>query len=268
MTHDTVLDDTPAPTTTGPADLLRDRLQALVGVIDASWEDALAIDRDFVGAYLDLAEVPECKSHLDAKTRALIALAVSASVTTLDPHGIATAAAQAARAGATREEALEAVHLVSVLGIHTFVIGVPVLAEVAERHGLTVTSWEPLTTEQERIRERFREQRGYWSEMNETLLRTDPEFFEAYTGYSSHPWVHGSLSPKVRELIYIAIDLAPSHLFTSGIGPHIENALRYGATVPEILEAMEVTAQAGIASVRAAAPIIRQVFGSEIEPTS
>jgi len=41
---------------------------------------------------------------------------------------------------------------------------------------------------------------------------------------------------------------------------HID-ALRYGATAAEIVETMQVTALVGIASVRAAAPVIREVFG-------
>ncbi|MFF0815013.1 carboxymuconolactone decarboxylase family protein [Rhodococcus sp. NPDC003318] len=261
-----------APNTTDPVDIdspdhpqpgntIRDRLIRIAGELDESWESTLAIDDDFVGAYVDLAEVPENKAHLDPKSRALIALAVSASVTTLDPAGVRTAATAAARAGATREEALEAVHLVSVLGVHCMVTGIPELSAVAAAHGTQVVSDAPLDAEQERIRDEFRARRGYWSAMNETLLRVDATWFEAYTRYSSHPWVNGSLTPKLRELIYIAIDLSPTHLFTAGVRPHIENALRYGATVDEIVETLEVTALVGIASLRSAAPTIAEVFG-------
>lgn len=239
---------------------LRERLEAVVGEIDGSWGVALGIDSDFVSAFVDLAQVPAQSRVLDAKSRALIALAVSASVTTLDPAGIRTAAIQAARAGATREEALEAVQLVSVLGVHTLATGFPVLSEVLEAEGGCLVPETPVSERQERIRDRFREQRGYWSDLNEVQLRVDPDWFEAYTAYSSHPWLEGSLSPKLRELIYVAIDLSPTHLFTAGVRPHIENALRYGATPEELVETLEVTALVGIASHRAAAPVIRDVF--------
>ncbi len=254
-------DDTSAPAT--QADAVKPRLEAMAGTLDESLRAALEIDTDFVAAYLDLVQVPGRTWRLDDKTRALIMLAVTSAVTTLDSAGIRTAAEQAHRAGATRDEAMEAVHLVAVLGIHSYVTGIPPLADVAEAQlGQKLVDEEPLTGERARIREAFTSQRGYWSPMNETLLRADPEWFRAYTNYSSHPWVHGVLSPKVRELIYIAIDLSCTHLFDTGVRPHIENALRYGATVEELIEVLAVIAPLGFASVRAAAPIVREIFGT------
>lgn len=240
-----------------------DRLEALVGTLDASWRAALAIDADFLTAYVDLAEVPVRQGRLTAAERALIALGVTAAVTTLDHAGMRTALEQAKAAGVARDEALEAVHLVSVLGVHSLVTGYPEIARVAERHGEKLVPDGALSTDQERIKQAFTAQRGYWSPLNEMLVRVDPAMFEAYTAYSSHPWVHGSLSPKLRELIYVAIDLSPTHLFTAGVGPHIENALRYGATVGELVETLEVTALSGIASLRAAAPLILEVYGDK-----
>lgn len=242
---------------------LRRRLEELVGALDDSLEVALDIDADFVAAYVDLAQVPGRTWLLDDKTRALIMLATTSAVTTLDREGIRTAAVQAHRAGASREEAMESVHLAAVLGIHSYVTGIPPLVEVARAHGRTLVDEEPLEGDRARIREEFTSQRGYWSTMNETLLRADPEWFSAYTRYSSHPWLHGALSPKVRELIYIAIDLSCTHLFDTGVRPHIENALRYGATIEEILEVLAVIAPLGFASVRVAAPIVREIFAAD-----
>ncbi|GAA4046158.1 hypothetical protein GCM10023063_36590 [Arthrobacter methylotrophus] len=236
-------------------------LEGLIGSLDAQWQAAVDIDHDFVRAYIALAQVPERKSRLDPVSRALISLAVSASVTTLDPAGIRTAAVQAQRAGATRAQALEAIHLVSVLGVHSLVTGFPEVAAVLKGHGEQLVSEQPLSAAQLELKDHFETRRGYWSSMNEMLLRVDQDMFAAYTEYSSHPWVHGELSPKLRELIYIAIDLSPTHLFTAGVGPHIENAIRYGATTEEIVETLEVTALVGISSLRTSAPIIQEVFG-------
>ena len=253
-----------APARPATIDAVRRRLEATVGSVDESLRAALEIDTDFVSAYLDLVHVPGREWILDDKTRALILLATTSAVTTLDAAGIRTAAEQAHRAGASREEAMEAVHLAAVLGIHSFVIGVPIFAEVVEEQtGQDLIDDAPLSGERARIQEAFLSQRGYWSPMNETLLRAYPEWFAAYTNYSSHPWVHGVLTPKVRELIYIAIDLSCTHLFDTGLRPHVENALRYGATVEEIGEVLAVIAPIGFASVRAAAPIVREIFGPD-----
>ena len=80
---------------------LRRRLEELVGALDDSLEVALDIDADFVAAYVDLAQVPGRTWLLDDKTRALIMLATTSAVTTLDREGIRTAAVQAHRAGAS-----------------------------------------------------------------------------------------------------------------------------------------------------------------------
>lgn len=240
-----------------------DRLQSLIGELDDAWRAALAIDEDFLAAYVDLAEVPERQGRLTPAERALISLGVTAAVTTLDHAGMRTALVQAKAAGVTRDEALEAVHLVSVLGVHSLVTGYPEIGRVAAEHGETLVPDGDLSADQERIKAAFTTQRGYWSPLNEMLVRVDPAMFEAYTAYSSHPWVKGTLSPKLRELIYVAIDLSPTHLFTAGVGPHIENAIRYGATVGELVETLEVTALSGIASLRAAAPIVLDVYGAE-----
>ncbi|MFJ5107530.1 MULTISPECIES: carboxymuconolactone decarboxylase family protein [unclassified Glutamicibacter] len=236
-------------------------LQQLVGELDQNWQAAVEIDPEFVAAYLDLARVPERRARLDGASRALISLAVSACVTTLDPEGIRTAAVQAREAGATREQALEVIQLVSVLGVHTVVTGFPEVESVAQSRGLQLVDGRELSDKQLATKEKFESKRGYWSGMNEMLLRVDHDWFAAYTDYSAHPWINGDLTPKLRELIYIAIDLSPTHLFTAGVGPHIENAFKHGASLEEIVETLEITALVGISSLRTAAPIIREIFG-------
>ncbi len=48
------------------------------------------------------------------------------------------------------------------------------------------------------------------------MLWLDADFFEAYTHFSSVPWVTGVLEPKVKELIYTAFDVSATHLYISG----------------------------------------------------
>ena len=88
------------------------------------------------------------------------------------------------------------------------------------------------------------------------MLELDPEIFATYTDFSSVPWRTGTLSPKVRELVYIAFDTAATHLYVKGLKLHIENALGYGATPQEILEVMEIASVIGIHAVTTAAPIL------------
>ncbi len=113
-----------------------------------------------------------------------------------------------------------------------------------------------MPTRQEELKERFISARGYWSELWDGVLELDPDYFEAYLAFSSVPWQKGPLEPKVKELVYIAIDAATTHLYVPGIRIHIQNALRHGATVQEIMEVYELTSLLGIHTATVGVPIL------------
>jgi alkylhydroperoxidase/carboxymuconolactone decarboxylase family protein YurZ len=114
----------------------------------------------------------------------------------------------------------------------------------------------PLNANQERIKAEFTHNRGYWHPFWDEMLELDPDLFETYTAFSSVPWKKGTLSPKVKELVYIAFDTAATHLYVPGLKLHIENAIGYGATAQEILEVMEIASVIGIHAATTAVPIL------------
>src|SRR5579859_7627079 len=97
-----------------------------------------------------------------------------------------------------------------------------------------------------KIRQDFIDARGYWSRGWDPLLDIAPDYFEAYAKLSSVPWKTGTLSPKIKELLYIAIDASTTHMYEPGLRVHIRNALRYGATAAEIMEVYQLTSVLGI----------------------
>jgi alkylhydroperoxidase/carboxymuconolactone decarboxylase family protein YurZ len=115
------------------------------------------------------------------------------------------------------------------------------------------------TTQTERkkqLRDEFIEARGYWNEFWDALLELDEGFFEAYTRFSSVPWKHGPLDPKIKEFVYIAVDAAATHLYVPGIRQHIRQAISHGATAEEIMEVLELTATLGIHACNIGVPIL------------
>ena len=82
-----------------------------------------------------------------------------------------------------------------------------------------------LTAEQKKLRDDFIEARGYWNEFWDGLLTLDPDFFQAYLTFSGVPWKKGPLEPKFKELIYIAIDAATTHLYEPGLRQQIMEVL-------------------------------------------
>jgi alkylhydroperoxidase/carboxymuconolactone decarboxylase family protein YurZ len=109
---------------------------------------------------------------------------------------------------------------------------------------------------QRQLRQDFVEARGYWNPFWDGLLTLDPDFFEAYLNFSAVPWRKGVLEPKIKELIYTAIDAATTHLYEPGLRTHIRNALRYGATKEEIMEVLELVSVLGIHSCTLGVPVL------------
>jgi len=237
---------------------IKDEFIQVRGTWGDAWEDILRLDPEFLAAYLKFSAVPWRKNHLDDKVKELIYVAVDANATHLYLPGVRQHIQAALKCGATSQEIMEVLELSATLGIHAMNIGVPVLVEVLQEKGLRAGP-APLTEHQEKIKAEFTETRGYWHPFWDEMLELDPELFAAYTEFSSHPWHHGTLEPKVKEFIYIAFDTAATHLYVKGLKLHIENAVGYGATAQEILEVMEIASVLGMHAVTSAAPILAEL---------
>jgi alkylhydroperoxidase/carboxymuconolactone decarboxylase family protein YurZ len=209
----------------------------------------------FLHSYLEFSAVPWRKSHLPDKVKELIYIAVDSNATHMYLPGARQHIQAALGHGATPAEIMEVLELCATLGIHAMNIGVPILVEVLTEKGMRTGPAE-LTEYQQEVKATFTATRGYWHEFWDEMLELDPETFAAYTDFSSVPWQHGSLEPKVKELIYIAFDTAATHLYVKGLKLHIENAIGYGATAEEILEVMEIASVLGIHAVTSVAPIL------------
>jgi alkylhydroperoxidase/carboxymuconolactone decarboxylase family protein YurZ len=222
------------------------------------WDQVLTLDPDFFEAYLNFSAVPWRHGVLEPKVREFIYIAIDASTTHLHAAGTRTHMRNALRLGATREEIMEVLQLISVLGIHSVTDGVPLLVEEMAAAGRSAELPQPGAggEREARLKAEFTAARGYWSELWDHVLALSPDFFEAYMHFSSVPWKHGMLAPKVKEFIYIAIDAATTHLYAPGTRVHIRNAIRLGATRQEIMEVLELTSVLGIHSTTHGVPIL------------
>jgi alkylhydroperoxidase/carboxymuconolactone decarboxylase family protein YurZ len=222
------------------------------------WSDALDLalkeDSAFFRDYLAMANVALESDHLEPKLCDFVMIAASASVTHLNSEAVALHIEGALRHGATRKEIAEVLQISSVLGIHAYMVGVPVLLEELVAAGTSLDDAFPLDEKFERVKSQFTEQRGYWSEQLQSMVRTSPAFFEGYTAFSSTPWRSGTLAPVVKELLYVAIDVSTTHLFEPGVRIHTRNALRYGATPEQILQVMQIVSCLGMQSFLLGAP--------------
>lgn len=97
-----------------------------------------------------------------------------------------------------------------------------------------------------------------WNPMWDMLEEMDPDYLEAFLAFRAVPQTQGPLPQKTKELIFIAINAATTHLWAPGIRRHMQNALREGATKEEILEVIQLTSIMGIHSMALAMPILAE----------
>lgn len=236
---------------------LKEQFTAARGYWSDLWHDVLDLDADFFEAYMHFSSVPWQSGTLDPKVRELIYIAIDVSTTHLYDPGTRVHIQNALRYNATREEIMEVIELTSVLGIHTCTVGVPILVDELRRANRQAELPHPELSEREQqLKAEFIANRGYWSDLWNDLLVLSPDFFAAYLELSSVPWRKGRLEPKVRELIYVAIDAATTHLYEPGIRIHIRNALGYGATGKEIMEVFQLASVLGIHSCTSGVPLL------------
>lgn len=235
------------------------------GTWSEAWEAVVRLDPDFLEAYLRFSAVPWRDGPLPAKVKEFIYIAIDANATHMYLPGVRQHIKAALDHGATGAEIMEVLELTATLGIHAMNVGMPVLAEVLRELGRLPAAPE-LDARQREIKEEFTRVRGYWHSSWDDTLQFAPELLAAYLEFSGVPWRGGSLEPKVKEFIYIAFDVAATHLYRTGLKIHVANALGYGATPEEITEVMEIAAVLGVHAVTTSAPLLAEELAARAQP--
>jgi alkylhydroperoxidase/carboxymuconolactone decarboxylase family protein YurZ len=238
-----------------PADL-RAAFEASTGFWPDMLDGVVEGDPELFEMFERYASVPYRRGALAPQVREFIGLAVNASTTHLFEPAIRAHIKNALALGASRDELIEVLELASAVGIHTATIAMPLLRRELEDHGQP-TGGE-LSEHQHEVKNAFTEGRQSWTELLEDFLRLDADWLEAYVAYSTVSWKRGALSPKVKELIYTAIDCQTTHLYAPGTRFHIRNALNQGASRDEILEVLELVSVIGIHTLVMAMPILAE----------
>lgn len=115
-----------------------------------------------------------------------------------------------------------------------------------------------LTPEQERLKAAYVRARGYWTDWTEALLRFSPHFLNLYARYGGYPAAHGPLSPRMCELIYVALDASSTHLFESGLRLHMALAVKHGATPAQVMEVLAMATEQGLGGTRIGVEILAE----------
>ncbi|WP_329000096.1 carboxymuconolactone decarboxylase family protein [Kribbella sp. NBC_00709] len=106
----------------------------------------------------------------------------------------------------------------------------------------------------------------WWPDLDPVL--EDTELAEAYVRFAQVAAARGALSPKVRELVLLAVNASTTTLHEPSINRHIREALHHGASREEIVEVFEVVSVLGIHSAHTGLPVLLEILTEEglIEP--
>jgi len=223
------------------------------------WDhDALAKFREwdpiFIDQCLKMSNSPWTSNILPRKDVELISLAVNAAITNLSAGGTRRHIRGALEAGATRDEILMIIKIASLLSIHTASLGAPILLEEAKAAGVKLAPKEQVATP---VCDKMKAA-GQWNTGWGGFFDIDPAWTEAIIAASLPVYTSGILSPKLAELLSIAVDASITHMYAPGTRRHIRSALKLGATMEEIMEVLKICVSQGMQSGNLAIPILAE----------
>ena len=95
------------------------------------------------------------------------------------------------------------------------------------------------------------------------MLEYSPAYVLAYLNFSAYVADRGTLSPRFRELLYVATNCTPTHMFEKGLRNHARQALALGATRDELMSVVATVSAMGFYSYVLTAKAVAEVKPSE-----
>jgi len=200
-----------------------------------------------------MSQDPWTSGILPRKDVELISLAVSAACTNLSTEGTRRHIRGALEAGASREEILMILEIAGLLSIHTCSLGAPILLEEAKAAGVKAKPKKAQTPVCDKMKSA-----GQWNTAWDEFFEIDPKWTEAIIAASIPIYTSGVLSPKLAELLSIAVDASITHMYAPGTRRHIKTALKLGATVEEIMEVLKICVAQGMQACNVGIPILAE----------
>jgi alkylhydroperoxidase/carboxymuconolactone decarboxylase family protein YurZ len=202
-----------------------------------------------------MANNPWATGVLPVKWIELICIGLNAASTHRNEPGVRRHVRAALQVGATREEVLGTLKGVSVLGIHSVAVSLPILLEEAALAGVQPTPQEVRNIATPVI-DRMRAA-DLFNPAWEAIYQLDPRWLEEFLDMGADLYT-GALPANLVELMAIAVDASCTHLYTPGIRRHIQRALAQGITVEEIMEVLKLCGALGVDACELGASILAE----------
>jgi alkylhydroperoxidase/carboxymuconolactone decarboxylase family protein YurZ len=100
------------------------------------------------------------------------------------------------------------------------------------------------------------------------MLAYSPAYVAAYLDFSAYVADQGRLSPKFCELVYVATNCTPTHMFEKGLRNHARQALALGATPAELLSVVATVSAMGIHAYLLVAAAVAELLPAAVADTT
>ncbi len=238
---------------------LATELSEALGIDHPSLGVIAEMDAPLATQFAAMARAVQSSNALNAREQALIHVALNSAVVHLNPEMVRAYIAAALREGASAGEIREVLQLTSVLGIHGTIPGVLILTEAeGGLETMRANAAPDRAARADAAHAAFEEKRGMLTPAWQACTYHVPDLVEAYAGFSGVPWATEHLSPKMKELVYVAIDLMPQHTHIEGTKVHMNKARGHGASDAEINSILQMIALMGVQTHMLALPILRE----------
>lgn len=95
------------------------------------WEGVLSLSPDFFTSYLRMSSLPWATGALSPKVKEFIYIAINAATTHLYVDGLAVHIRNCFNHGATVDEIMEVLEIISTIGVYSCTVGLPILEELS-----------------------------------------------------------------------------------------------------------------------------------------
>jgi alkylhydroperoxidase/carboxymuconolactone decarboxylase family protein YurZ len=224
------------------------------GPWDAAFDQLLAWDPTWTATAARMTTNPWRSRVLPRRLVELIGIALNAACTNLNPDGTRRHIRAALDAGATRDEILTILKMASVMSIHSCSLGAPILLEEAKAAGATPSKKQAVSTP---ACDKMKEV-GQWNAAWDPFLELDPVWTDEFMATAVGIYGSNVFTPKEVELLSIAFDASYTHMYAPGTRRHIKGALKAGATIEEIMEALKLCVVQGVQACNLGVPILAE----------
>ena len=237
-----------------------DKSNSLTGPWDSAVNQLREWDPKWAEACVKMTTNPWTSGVLSRKLVELISVGINAACTNLNPDGTRRHIRAALEAGATRDEILFVLKCASVMAIHSCSLGAPILLEEAKAAGKQPAPKPAASTPDCDKMKAI----GQWNAAWDPFYQLDPVWTDEFMATGAGIYGSGVMSAKNTELLSIAFDASYTHMYAPGTRRHIQNALKAGATMEEIMEVLKLCVVQGAQACNLGVPILAE----ELDPAA